>query len=231
MSRSKPRSKGGSNPAKKFIEYKNDQFQYYDKEIEEVVAIDIPLQFILLDELATVTGFNEASNSGIWSNEVRDVRDEVLKVQIFKQKGIAAEGIWKDIKPAVKDMGGRFTRTCYALYEGELVLFKFPSSVFSSWFDFTKELKGDDIYDHHIKVVDKEARKKGRVNYTVPIFELGDPLTDEEKVEAFEVDQKLQAYLEDYLAKNSGKATSSDAGMPNTADAEAAEAEEEMVTV
>ena len=55
MSLSEPKL---TNPASKFIEFKGDvgEFHYYDKVMEQRVQLQMPLYFIVLDELSAIKG-------------------------------------------------------------------------------------------------------------------------------------------------------------------------------
>ena len=73
---------------------------------------------MLLDQLGGVRGWHEASESGIYSNEVKDTRQDMLVVKAFKG-GILAEGIYKDIKDRVNALGGQFVANCYLAFKDD----------------------------------------------------------------------------------------------------------------
>ena len=77
MSRSNPNT-GSSNPSTRWHEWAGDKgiLKYYDKAQAATVEVPLPFTFILLDETATVKGWHDASESGIYANEVRDTRQE-----------------------------------------------------------------------------------------------------------------------------------------------------------
>ena len=83
MSISKPKLE---NPCRKFIDFKSDkgEFFFYDKEKEESVKVPVPLYFVVLDELATISGYNKKNDCGIYSNEVHKTATEILRVKTFK---------------------------------------------------------------------------------------------------------------------------------------------------
>jgi hypothetical protein len=55
--------------------------RYYDKEAKKNVDVGADFTFILLDQLASVRGWHDDSNSGIYSNEVKDTTQEALVVK------------------------------------------------------------------------------------------------------------------------------------------------------
>ena len=77
-----------SNPTSKYLEWKsNDKaFSYYDKEAGQNVKVELPLKFVFLQHYHTVKGWNDASASGIYSNEVFYIGSEPMTVRSFKGK-------------------------------------------------------------------------------------------------------------------------------------------------
>jgi hypothetical protein len=198
VSLSKPRTQ---SPVKKFFKVRagTGDVAYYDKAQAKDITVDTPFEFIVLDVLNTVGGFHEPTNSGIYSNEVRDVKS-VLSVR--SKNGPLIEGPYNQIKDRLKALGGRFANSVYIAYyeDGAWVLgnINFVGASVSEWFDFTKGKYLDS--DPGVAITGFEARKKGRTDYFVPVFESwtvpGDLLA-----EASELDEALQAYLEASLSR------------------------------
>lgn len=194
MSLSKPRPE---NPAKKFIEFKGDsgKFQYYDKSLEKNIEIDYPIRFIVLDELSTITGYNDETQSGVYSNEVHNTSKEELFVRTFKgNRGI--KGKYKDIKSDIVSLGGKFCKSIYAILfdadnNGEIVNFKMKGAAFSAWMDkpFNPEYIGVQITGTH-------EGKKGAIKYQIPDIEQLE-FTGDIMKRAAATDRKLQAFLEE----------------------------------
>ena len=103
-----------SNPSTKFIEWKsNDKcFSYYDKDEQKNISISLPFKFLVLDELHTIKGWNDATSSAIYSNEVKFISKETLTVKPFKGNEIA-KGLYKDIKKKIVAAGGHYTKSIY----------------------------------------------------------------------------------------------------------------------
>jgi hypothetical protein len=191
-----------TNPCQKFLEYSGDsgQFYYYDKEKEVKVEIPLPIYFVCLDELSTISGFNEKHGCGIFSNEVHSTVNEILRVRTFKG-GVSIVGKYKEISDEVKAAGGKFTKSVYAMLVGgkdvkpELVNFKFKGSAFNGWLD-----KKFSPYEYVTGIVGLEEATKGKTKYQIPVFKpfkLADALLDK----AREYDVILQAYLTEYKAQ------------------------------
>jgi len=188
------------NPVKKFIEYKAEEstFQYWDKKQEKNIPLELPVQFIVLDELATITGYCEVAKSNLYSNEVHNLNLQMLNVKSFKG-GVHLMGKYADIKDEVKSYGGKFTKSVYAALfsEGglELVNFKLKGDAFSKWLD-----KKINVLENGIEIKSFTDEKKGKNEWKAPVYE---PLeiTGEYLEEATAMDVKLQEFLVAYESK------------------------------
>ena len=108
MSRSNP-GDSISNPCSRWFEWHGSKglLNYWDKEKKERAEVKPPFPFFVLDILSTVKGWHESSESGIFANEVRDTRQDVLVVRAFKG-GELASGIYQSIRDRVGNLGGYF---------------------------------------------------------------------------------------------------------------------------
>jgi hypothetical protein len=200
-----------SNPATKFIEFKGDvgMFRYFDKEKGENgenVELSMPLYFVVLDELSTITGFNEKVKAGMYSNEVRNIKDDILNVRSFKG-GIQIVGKYAEIKETIKANAGKYCKSVYAmLITGkntyELVHFKMTGASFggvkdgrSGWFN--KKVNTDKF---GIVVKECDPGQVGPVKFQAPVFSAL-KLTPELINAATEMDKELQKYLSNYFSQ------------------------------
>ena len=194
----RPKTKS-SNPAKKFLEWKSDEqcFSYYDKQKEQNVKVELPLQFVILEHYHTVKGWNDKSESGIYSNEVFAIGSDELEVKAFKG-GLIAKGLYKEIRNQIKDAGGHYSRSIYAVSnDKEIINISLKGSGVSAYSDFIKEF-GDNNFDKNwIKISGAKELKKGKVKYSVPIFEKGQAIKDKSALQPFA--EELQEYMIEYL--------------------------------
>ena len=191
-----------SNPATKFIEWKsNDKcFNYYDKEAQKNVEIPLPFKFLVLDELHTIKGWNDASSSNIYSNEVKFISKEVMTVKPFKGNEIA-KGFYKDIKDKVVAAGGHYTKSIYVMLEdGSLANISLKGSGVQKWGDFTQKTRNR-LADEWVTVASAEDGKKGAVKFSTPSFSFANSISDEQANMADEAFNILESYLKTYLAK------------------------------
>ena len=184
------------SPVKKYLSWSsNDKcFKYYDKEQGKDVLVKLPLTFVHLDELATIKGWHEASESGIYSNEVRSTRLEELNVRSFKG-GEIIKGIYQDIKLRVQGAGGVFHTSIYVYLNGEIVNLSFKGAALMGWSDFAKENRKS-FLGNTIEILTSAEGKKGAVKFSTPVFTLGKPIALSENEKAEDAYGALKSYLE-----------------------------------
>lgn len=215
MSRSNPID-GIRNPATRWFEWAGGSdggfVRWYDKDAKNQVKAPLPFTFLLLDELSTVKGWHDPSESGIYANEVRDTRQDVLVVRSFKG-GELASGVYKSIRDRVAAQGGHYCTSLYLAYKdgdelkiGNLSL---KGAATSAWMDFKKsaptrkDANGRSLRAYFIdavKIAEFEQLKKGATVYRVPKFSL-QPVSAESNQQAVALDAELQAFLADYLKR------------------------------
>lgn len=198
MSRKDEFKSVSQNPATKFIEWKSEEkaFMYYDKEEKKNVVVPMPFKFLTLMELHVVKGWHEASKSGIISNEVKYIGKEEMTVRTFGGIQIA-KGLYKEIKDRLQ--GGRYHKSVYIMLpNGELANFSFRGAVVKEWGEFTKKTKSR-LSDEWIVVNAYDTHKKGRVEYTTPVFKFNLSLTEKEGMMADTAYDTVAAYIEKYI--------------------------------
>ncbi len=203
MSRSNPTNEI-ANPSKRWFEFsgKNGVIKYFDKDKKENVELKLPFTFIVLDSLATVKGWNDPSDSGIYANEVRDITKEPLIVKSFKGPQIA-EGFYRDIKDKVAASGGHFVTSMYIAYTEANVFsignIQFKGAALNAWVVFSKANRSA-IMKQAVVITGYTEGKKGAVTFKIPTFALREisPSTEET---ANDLDKELQEYLNSYFSK------------------------------
>jgi hypothetical protein len=205
VSRSNPHENGATNPAVRWFEWNGETgaVRYYDKDAKKNVDVGADFSFVLLDQLGGVRGWHEATSSGIYSNEVKDTRQDVLIVRAFKG-GTLAEGLYKDIKDRVSAVGGQFVSNCYIGFKhdgGKLAIgaLRFKGAALGAWMEFTKAHRAD-LFTKGIRITGYTEGKKGRITYRMPVLKLVE-LTEASNAAAVALDVTLQEFLSVYLKK------------------------------
>lgn len=192
-------TEGSKNPATRFLEWKsNDKcFSYYDKNVGENVEIKLPVKFQFLEHFHTVKGWNDASSSGIYSNEVKFISKEELKVKSFKG-GEIAEGLYSEIRGKIRDAGGKYFRSVYCIDEnGEIVNLQLKGAVVSAYSDFMEKHENK-VEGAWIEIKTCSDHKKGANKYSTPDFEIGKAFTKDEMALADAKYQDIVNYFDKY---------------------------------
>lgn len=203
MSRSNP-TENLPHPCTRWIEWdgSNGEFRYYDKETKKNVSLTDSLTFILLDQTAVINGWHDASDSSIYSNEIKDIKQDVMVVKAFKG-GALAEGAYGQIRDKVIAAGGHFTSNLYVAIKAETGLviasIKFKGAALSVWMEFGKKNRAE-IYKKAVRCKGFEEGKKGKIVFRTPIFHLAD-VTPETDAQALDCDRVLQEFLKSYFAR------------------------------
>ena len=185
----------------KYITWKSSKkcFEYYDKEKKENIDLKLPLSFIPLKNVSSITGFSTENNSGIWSNEVENMKQELTvfsskysKTEDKNKPFVIAQGLYKDLKGDLNSKGGKFTSILYALLDGEIVRFGFSKASLGEWIDKGQALSKSPNYLGVLKI---EERKQGSNKYNVPIFEKGDKLNSKDYEKAVEAGSIVDKYF------------------------------------
>lgn len=209
MSRSNPTDKL-TNPAKRFYEWSGDkgQFFYFDKEKGEKgekVFMKMPFNFLVLDTLSTCKGYDDNLQMGYYSNEVRNVKTDIITVR--NKKGIAFSGLYEAAKEKLGTKGLKYYQSVYiAQKEGDgLALYNIQlgGSGLSVFIEFCKN---NNVNEIAVSVKDVVEKKKGKTVYFEPVY-TAVKVSDKANQEAIELDKELQEYLKAYLAKNSSNST------------------------
>lgn len=204
MSRSNP-TQNQPHPCERWHDWNGEHgtIRWYNKDTKENVNVPLPFSFIVLDRMATVKGWHDPSQSGIYSNEVRDTIREPLIVKAFKG-GPLCHGFYRDIKDRVGNLGGYYVANIYvafkeldALHIGSV---QFKGAALGAWMDFEKENRSE-IWENAVKITGSVEGKKGKVIFKTPVFEVS-KLSKDSNESAKALDVVLQKYLEGYLKRN-----------------------------
>ncbi len=191
-----------SNPCKRYMEWnsENGEFQWYNKETKEKIAVNLPFEFAVLDELTNIKGYYEKQSQGCWSNEIKDLKTQPLTVRT--KNGVLLEGLYAEIKDNLDTYGCSYTRSLYIGVkneegEWEIQNLQLKGAAFSGWLEFTKEAK-QKVYTQSVICHNFRNEKKGKVTFTVPEFKLSSiDASDNDALK--DLDRELQDYFKYYF--------------------------------
>lgn len=198
MSRSQPKL---TSPVTRIFEWggRAGKLTYYDREAKEQKDVKLPFQFLVLDQLACVTGFSKIANFRIWSNEVRPENLKTDKIIIRTKGEDLYTGLYdKNVVPR----GAGYTQAIYIAYyteSGELAIGKLlaAGSARGAWFDFRKTRNVDNgkvIITGHGDLEGDDA-----IQWYPPIFKWDHSAEEEDRI-ANQLDGIVQEYLTRYFA-------------------------------
>lgn len=164
----------------------------YDTESKEKYEM-AEISFIPLEVLNTVKGWDGKTETGIYSNEIKNTKTQEFNVR--SGNGTICQGLWNDIKFEVKAKGGKWANVAYALLvgkkENKLATITFVGSSVGVWID-AKGRKGAHMYKCG-KNAEVFKTPKGD-EYYKPTIEM-QPITADQKQEAIEAYQPLAEFF------------------------------------
>jgi hypothetical protein len=204
MSRSEPTL---ANPAQHFFQWAGSRgkLEWYDKTNQKRVEVRMPFEFLVLDELATMTGYSKLDASPYFANEVRNTTKEPFTVKTTK--GVKQVGLYKDLAD-VRAKGAKYAKSVYIAHKdatGEYVVgnIKMSGSALTAWIEF-----GRNHVVQHGKIILKPGAKLTAPtgDYYPPVFEWVHSSSDEDST-AQKLDKGLQEYLRQYQAVQAEQAS------------------------
>jgi len=189
-----------TTPSQRFYEWSGSRgtIEYYDKEKGERINVKLPFKFIVLDELHTITGYNDQDQSGYWSNEVRTTREDFT---VRTKRGVKYVGSYKNDQGIVQmPQGAKYAKSIYIAHKigDDWVIGNLKASgvALTSWID----LSGKHRTEGNITAVTGSTEgSKGATKFLIPTFEYGGAPTGDILEIATDLDRELQAYLTKYL--------------------------------
>ncbi len=195
MSRTNNNNNTSNSPVSKYLKFsgKSGTFSFWNGESNTDVAPN--LKFSLLETKSKIVGWDESSQSRIYSNEVGRLDLEELTVRTSKGSGNIAKGLYSDIKGDLATSDAKFATVIYAgTTDGEILHVTLTASALGAWMDFKNSNKSE-IWTHYIVFTGFEERKKGAVTYKVPVFAIGEKIDSEGSKVADELSRKVDAYF------------------------------------
>jgi len=194
----------------------------YNKETKQNEPVELPFSFALInDSGVTFSGYNEKMKQGVWSNEGSDKNHEIVlktKDEVLLKFKL---GDYKENKDAVEGFGAKYTKVVIGAVptqDGgfELVGIKFSGAALTGgvdkdnfdssekmhgYFNFTKAAGKSKIFSNYITLKDYAIKKKGKTKFGVPVFEVGQEVTEVEDKALRQLTDEYDNYLKYYHSK------------------------------
>ena len=162
-----------------------------------------------------VTGFNEKSGKGVWSNECYKKNQELIVKVGDEEKMRFLKGDWKQHKGDVEALGGKYTQVVYIAVptkdgEFEICTLQLSGASFSGAIDrdnissdernhgfanFIKTIKESQLFGNYITCNSSVMKKKGTTKFSVPTFELGQPIEARENNTLNQITTELDSFF------------------------------------
>lgn len=176
-----------------FVEFnwQKGEFYYYDKVAKAKRPIDLKA-LVILNVWYTIAGYSQKQNSGIYSNEIADLRDTAFEVKAFGKDGAVpiAKWLYKDIKNDVVASWGKLHICLSALSGMEVVHLKLKGAAFYEYTQFLQD-KWFNPSGKKLVIEWTEDRQNGAISYKVPKFAVGEEFTENEKSLLIDIRSKL----------------------------------------
>lgn len=204
MARADEYKSKAESPVVKYLSWSsNDKcFTYWDKASSSNKKVALPFKMIHLADMSTIKGWHDASSSGIYSNEVKSTKTEELNVRAFKG-GELIKGLYRDIKDRVNALGGDYHASIYGFANGEIINISLKGAALKAWSDFAAENRSS-FLGSNIHFAGALDSKKGSVKFSVPVCEVGAPISLSDNEASEEAHTKLTNY---FSARSSAPAT------------------------
>lgn len=194
MGRSSEFQNSYEKPASMYLEWSSNDKAFKHWNGSENVLIELPLKFAVLKEMHTVKGWHDKSESGIYSNEVKNIGSEILEVKSFKG-GTLVKGIYKEVKDLIQNAGGKYYKSIYAMLEdGTIINIAIKGSAVKSWGEFIGSAKSK-LVTNWVEVNESLDGKKGSIKFSTPVFVFGSELNPIESGKADDVYNRLESLL------------------------------------
>lgn len=194
---------GSQSPVEKYLSWSSasNSFEWYNKEEEAREPVDLPYVFIVLKEMHTVGGWCDKENAAIFSNNIVSLQDDILTVKIKWQPSPLVRGLYNDIKDKVKAAGGKYTKMLYVFDGSEIHAVTIKGAALTSWINFTNENR-DATKHNFITVASFVEKKKGKTDYSEPVFTIGEKISDDISRIADNAYDVIKGYLNSRASKS-----------------------------
>lgn len=196
----------------------------YNKETETNESVNLPFSVALInDNCVTFSGYSDTLKEGVWSNEGYDKNHEiVLKNKSQGELMRFKLGEYQKVKEQVQGHNAKYCKVLYCAVknektrEFELIGIKLSGSGLTGgvdqdnfdvsekmhgYFNFTKAAGKSKLLSNYITFKEATVKKKGKSKFFVPVFEIGQEISEEENAQLIKLNDELDAYHKFYYTQ------------------------------
>lgn len=196
---------GSQSPVEKYLSWSSEanSFKFWDGEKNEVLTL--PYSFIVLKEVHTVVGWSDQNNAAIFSNSIVNLKSDILSVRV-KGHNVIAQGTYDEIKDKVKNAGGKYAKIIYVFDGCEIQAITLKGAALTSWINFSNDNR-DAVKYNFITVASFESKKKGKTEYSEPVFTPGAKIEDDMSKTADDAYEVVKTYVSKASSPKTEEAT------------------------
>lgn len=193
----------------------------YNKETEKNETVELPFSVALInDSCVTFKGYNESTKEGVWASEGYD-KNHVIVLKNKSQGELMRFklGDYQKVKDQIQGHNAKYCKVLYCAVkndktnEFELVGITLSGSGLTGgvdqdnfdvsekmhgYFNATKAIGKTKLFANYLTFKDAAVKKKGKSKFFVPVFEVGQEITEEENFKLMELNTVLDEYHDYY---------------------------------
>lgn len=195
----------------------------YNKDTETNEPVELPFSVAIINDSAVCfKGYNEATKEGVWSNEGMEKNHLIViknkQGELFRFK----LGDYQKVKDKVTSFNAKYTKVLYVAVKNEQDNFELVGITLSGagltggvdqdnfdvsekmhgYFNATKAIGKTKLFANYLTFKDAAVKKKGKSKFFVPVFEVGQLITEEENNELIELNNQLDEYHKYYYSQS-----------------------------
>ena len=195
----------------------------YNKETESNEEVKLPFSVALInDNCVNFKGYSEALKEGVWSNEGYD-KNHVIILKNKSQGELMRFklGDYQKVKEQVQGHNAKYNKVLYCAVKnedsGEFELIGITlsgagltggvdmdnfdvSEKMHGYFNATKAIGKIKLFSNYLTFKEGAVKKKGKSKFFVPVFEVGQEITEEDNSKLMELNNLLDEYHKVYYS-------------------------------
>jgi len=191
----------------------------YNKETEKNEEVGLPLSVALInDNCVSFKGYNEATKEGVWSNEGYDKNHVIVLKNKQGELMRFKLGDYQKVKDEIKGHNAKYCKVLYCAVDngsGDFELIGITltgagltggvdqdnfdaSEKMHGYFNATKAIGKNKLFSNYLVFKEGAVKKKGKSKFFVPVFEVGQEVTEEDNAKLMVLNNTLDEFHKHY---------------------------------